>query len=189
MTIREIAEFVKTGYLVREGVKEGNPAEMLGLKDIDDFGRLDLLHSSTICLPCPEKHALKDGEILLSSRGRFVATTFRAGGDKRFFIVPSSFFRISLRNDCGMLPEYVALYLNSSDGQREIGKFRNPGTVFALNIKDIEDLALPRISLAEQEKCVRLAQTFFNWQVLQKRQAELRAKLFNLTVKKIIQHG
>lgn len=123
-------------------------------------------------------HLLKDGNILLSSRGEFKAALYK-GNNKT--IASNLLFVLSVKEKY-FLPEYLVFYLNSKSGQAQMTARKNPGTLQAIVRSGIESLDIPSLPIKKQKL---LAETYFlllREKELSQRLAEEKTKLLELAL-------
>jgi hypothetical protein len=100
-------------------------------------------------------------------------------------VASSGFHRIKV-TDKNFLPEYVALYLNSKDGQKGLESRKETMTVPAITIGQLKEISIPQISLIKQKQLIDLGFSFSSWKSLRQRQEELQSTIINHTISKII---
>ena len=123
-------------------------------------------------------HLLKDGNILLSSRGEFKAALYK-GNNKT--IASNLLFVLSVKEKY-FLPEYLVFYLNSKSGQAQMAARKNPGALQAIVRSGIESLDVPLLPIKRQKL---LAETYFlllREKELSQRLAEEKTKLLELAL-------
>lgn len=183
--LKDIAD-IKIGYSLREGVipdSYGN-AYLLTPKDMSLGGCLQLEDATKINLTNPEKHFVQNKEVLMTARGRFTAAVFNETHENNF-IASSGLHRINVTS-AGILPEYVALFLNSKEGQKTIETRMETMTVPAITISQLKEISIPLISLDKQQQLINLTTSFSNWKVLRQRQEDIQSTLINQAISKII---
>ncbi len=189
MKISDIA-YIKLGYLMRKESRA--KAEAVGLNnvriitpnDLDSRNVFSIDGTPDAYLDYPEKHSLSDGEVLLLTRGRFAAGVFRQSSSVGC-VASSHFSRIILNSDT-FLPEFVAMYINSQEGKRQLNKFSSTVISAVFNKTEIGNIELPNIAIKEQEGLVALQLEYQKWQELRNKQGELWEKFINNTIKKRI---
>ena len=101
-----------------------------------------------------QKHLLKQGEILLLSRGaNNKAVCF--DGEYEQAVAASAFFVIALKVET-VLPAYLAWYLNQKPVQQEFEKLGEGTMIRNLNKSYIENLEIPIPSMEKQQEIVRI---------------------------------
>jgi restriction endonuclease S subunit len=183
--LKDIAD-VKLGYSLREKIVssiDGNVC-LLTPKDILHSKDLNSNIKTKINLLNPKKHFINDKEILLTSRGNFSAIVFNASSSNNF-IASSGFHRINvIAGD--ILPEYIALFLNSKKGQKALKSKQETTTVPAITIEQLKDISIPLISLKKQKQLIDLINSFSCWNTLRQKQEKLQFILINQIITKII---
>jgi hypothetical protein len=183
--LNDIAE-VKIGYSLRERVIPdvvGN-VYFLTPKDISSMGEFCFCDATKMTITNPSKHFVRRREILLTSRGRFFAVVFNSPINNNF-VVSSGFHRIKI-TDAKFLPEYVALFLNSKEGQKALESRQETMTVPIITIMQLKNIQIPLASLEKQRQLIELTGYFSNWRALRRKQEGLQSTIINQTINKII---
>ena len=123
-------------------------------------------------------HLLKNGDVLLSSRGEFKAALYKG---TRKTLASNLLFVLSVRNK-DFLPEYLVFYLNSKSGQAQISAYKNTGALPAIIRSGIERLDIPLLPIKRQKL---LAETYFlllREKELSQKLAEEKTKLLELAL-------
>ena len=182
--LKEIAE-IKLGYSLQEslGANSKGNVQIIQQKDLDEFNCIDFSKVCQVTIsPNPEKHFINYGEILLISRGKFRATVYKPPIGKNF-AVSSSFLRITLICPQKIIPEYVAAYLNSSAGYRELSKMHSYSSgISAINADELKNVKIPILPLDKQRKIVKFSNEYLNLRKLQKKHTELLYKIFDYVI-------
>jgi restriction endonuclease S subunit len=97
-------------------------------------------------------HWLKGGEILVSNRGVCKVAVNRC----RYPCVASGVFFVLTVQDKNFLPEYLAVFLNSQEGQKALMIRQNVSGVLSINRGELEQVEIPLISLEKQRQIVEL---------------------------------
>ena len=181
--LKEITD-IRLGYSLQKALSadiKGN-IRIIQPKDIDEFNCIDFSDVwSTTISPNPVKHFINNGEVLLISRGKFRAAVYKPPIGQNF-AVSSSFLRIIL-NSSVMIPEYVATYLNSFAGYRELAKMQSCGSgIAAINADELKNLKIPIPSLSKQKKIAELSNERLNMRKLQKKHTILLDKIFDYVI-------
>ncbi len=146
---------IRLGYSFREQLKEdewGN-LPIVQFKDLQDsvFSNADnctRLNADKI----KPSHWLKCGEILLSNRGNYKAAVNYC----RYPCVASGVFFVLTVQDKNFLPEYIATFLNSQEGQKSLTKRHNISGVNSINRMELEQIDIPLLPLEKQKHLVEL---------------------------------
>ena len=104
-------------------------------------------------LKVPESQLLQFGDVILSSRGYFKAVVFNS----RLSAVASlSVFVIRLQTN-SILPEYLAICLNSAEIQNFLEQAAKGSIMRSLRLRDLIEMKIPVIGLDKQKMLVKLA--------------------------------
>lgn len=186
MQLKNIAN-IKLGYSLREKILpdiNGN-AFLLMPKDISATGEIIFDNINKVNINHAEKYLIQDSEVLLTSRGRFISSVFNSPNTNNNFIASSGFHRIEIK-DKNFLPEYVALFLNSVEGQKELWGIQESMTIPAITIRQLMEISIPHINLEKQKKLINITKTFSQIKLLRQRQDILQSKFINQLISKTI---
>lgn len=144
--ITEISE-IKTGYTVRGSILnyQGNQVGAIQAKDIiqGDFNNLNFIKIDNL-----ENHLLQNGDVLLSIKGVFRANVFHELPHSTIATSSVAIFRVNIKQ---ILPEYLALVLNSAIGQRQLSKIAIGSSIKALPITELKNLTIEVPDLSTQK--------------------------------------
>lgn len=154
---------------------------MLFPKDIDN-GRFTLASAQKISILNPGKFLVRSGDILLSSRGKFVAVV--ASEEENGCIASSLFLRIAINNSSKILPEYLCGYLNSSEGQKSLCSIAGTSTTHAITKNDLENVQIPIPPIEKQKILGQLYVELNNTKRIIAKKIDLTNKLINSQFKK-----
>lgn len=99
------------------------------------------------------KAFIKENDIIISSRGSFKVSVVT--GDVVNTIASSSVYILRLK-DKSIIPEYLAIYLNSINGQKEIREKITGSVIKTILRKDLENLEIPLPDKNIQKKIINL---------------------------------
>ena len=175
----DIAE-IRAGYPFRGAVPNMPDGlyQVIQPKDVFGGGIIDEVALRFTPERLKPDYLLKDGQILLSSRGECKAALYKGTHDA---LASNLLFVLSVRNK-NFLPEFLVFYLNSKSGQAQMASRKHPGTVQAIVRSGIEGLDIPLLPLKRQKL---LAETYFlllHEKELSQRLAEEKTKLLELAL-------
>lgn len=157
--LKDISELI-AGYTFREALKsdlEGESKVMLA-KHINDDGSVNYEALVKITQSLPRTNAfISKNDVLLSSRGVFRAGVFKKNENN--VIAASSMFILRIV-DNKIMPEYLAIYLNSEAGQSNIQKILTGSTIKTILRRTLANLKIPIPSLSVQKQIVDISN---NW--------------------------
>ena len=171
---------IRMGFAFRSGI-EHSPAGNIPViqpKDIDNDG---ILQAEGICrvnmAEVKLEHILKSGDVLLSNRGRFVATTYT--GQIETCVASGSLLVLTVKKGSLVLPEYLALYFNSQAGKRQLGRLDETTTIPYISRKNLEQIDIPIPPMQRQETLVSLERAKQHYTTLTARKIELTNRIIN----------
>ena len=146
---------IRLGYSFREKLEEDDEGNLpiIQFKDLQSC----IFENADNCLrlsadKIKPSHWLKYGEILLSNRGNYKAAVNYC----RYPCVASGVFFVLTVQDKNFLPEYVAAFLNSQEGQKSLTKHHNISGVNSINRAELEQIDIPLLPLEKQKQLVEL---------------------------------
>ena len=125
------------------------------------------------------KAIVKKGDVVISSRG-----SFRAGSvslELKNIVATSSVYILKIKNK-NVLPEYLAIYLNSIQGQKQLGESATGASIKSIRRSDLENISIALPSIETQDKIVKL---YYISKRLQKKLIR-KAELINKTNEEVI---
>lgn len=164
---------IRSGHAFRSGLPESvdGAYRIIQPKDLSTFHRAYFKEQDAIRVDVQAPKPLKDGDILVLSRGKFLAVVFDFLDFDRW-IVPSSIQVLSLTTKA-VLPHYVANYLNSPAGQRQFLFHGKRTTVPFISTKGLGEIEIPTPSLQRQESLIDLDLASAEYSRLTARRTEL----------------
>ena len=169
---------LRMGYSFREGLSKMLHGELpvIQFKDISNLFIEDISTCSTISSEkIKSSHFLCPGDILLSNRGNYKASVFKC---KEKCIASGVFFIINVK-DQNFLPEYIAVFLNSNEGQKALSAKQNFAGVQSIIRSELEQIDIPLISMEKQKKLVELFLLYERESSIMEEIAQNRKKLIN----------
>jgi restriction endonuclease S subunit len=151
--LQEISN-VFSGYSFRSGLDEkaGGDIYVIRAKDVDENLYIDINELITIREEgFKEKFFLKKGDVILSARGKLGAAILDTGQDN--IIASSSVYIIRLQRS-DVIPEYLAIFLNSIDGQRKIKERITGSAIKTILRKDLKDIPIKIPDIKTQKEIV-----------------------------------
>lgn len=149
----QIAE-IQSGYSFRGAVKdEGRGTAVVQARDITSlYCSGDGLPQ--VNQPLATSRLLQNGDILLTSRGSFRASVAKLDGPT---VASSSLYVLRITDNI-ILPEFLALYLNSPAAQAYFKQNAKGATIQSVSVSDIAALAMPVVPLNRQKLLADLQQ-------------------------------
>ncbi|MGD9872863.1 MAG: restriction endonuclease subunit S [Kiritimatiellia bacterium] len=143
-------------------------------KDVNADGRIEA--KDLLRIEVAVGKPLVPGDVLLINRGRFTAAVF----DERIgdCCVATSAFMILTPNDPEqILPEYLMLFLNSAEGQRNLKRLNETTTIPFLSLSNLEVMEVPVPPIEQQREIVVLGEMNRAYARLSARKIELQNQI------------
>ena len=183
--LKDIADVI-AGYAFRGAIKPDisgdtfilqarNITQEDEIKHISDFTKISFNSLRTAAF-------LKKNDIVMTSRGMgpgsFRTTVVKFSDDN---VLATSSVHIIRIKDSNVVPEYLSLYLDSTNGQNDI--FMNVSGSYIKTIlrKDLEDIEVPLPSIDKQKTIVALHENMRRQEEIINRKSEIRRNLYNAT--------
>lgn len=131
----------------------------------------------------PASHLLTDGDVLVTNRGTVRAYVFRGHAPT---ITTNTVFAISVFDRGALLPEYLALYINSEYGQRQIKTKQSGMTVMAMTASEIADLLIPIPPKDQQQVLVKLNEAVTRSADMMSELNKLQKTILNESIKGVL---
>lgn len=154
-TIKNTASVI-AGYTFRTALKlhKNGLMSVVQAKDIlgvfyiakDNLSKIDLQEYQTRAM-------IEKNDIIISSRGSFRASIIK--NNMTNTIASSSVYILRIE-DKNILPEYLAIFLNSIEGQKKIKEKMTGSVIKTILRKDLENVKIPMPSKDIQNKIINL---------------------------------
>jgi restriction endonuclease S subunit len=185
MLLSSIAQ-IKSGFTFREAVEPNDNGSMFVIQANHVMSDQEYISPQTLLrtsFQSPRSAPyVQKGDIILVARG---VGTFRSAlfdADIRNVIPSSSVFDIRVMNT-EVLPEYVSLFINSSEGQKLILQTVSGSNVQTISRKELEKIDIPIPPLIIQKGIVSLARNIRQQEAIMERKKELKRDIINTTIK------
>ena len=139
-----------------------------GFLDASDLWRTDL----------PVEKRLSNGDVLLINRGRFTACVFN-GAIKEPCVATSAFLIFTAKEPSQLLPEYLALFFNSADGQNLFKRLTMTTTIPFIGLGHLESIEIPLPSIERQKALATFGELNKAYLRLSSRKAELQKQIID----------
>ncbi len=153
--LKNIAEVI-TGYTFRKALGVRSEGKMAVVQSKHVLDKLYIIKDTLPKIDLQEyqtKAIIKENDIIISSRGTFRTSIIR--GDVIDMIASSSVYILRLK-DKNISPEYLAIYLNSSQGQKKINGKVTGSVIKTILRKDLEGLTIPMPNKEVQNRIINL---------------------------------
>ncbi len=180
MNVKQLCE-IRMGHSFRcklESQPEG-PILVIQPKDIPSAGSLSPTGLCRVNLGSVKR--LNKGDVLLINRGRFTACTFD-GTINEPCIATSAFLVFTPKDPSQLLPEYLALFFNSAEGQNRFKRLTMTTTIPFISLGNLESIEIPVPPLDVQRKLVDLEHARKRFAHLAARKVELLDNLINMQI-------
>lgn len=123
------------------------------LKSVDEFGIIDknLVDKFNSSTEIEESYLSKKGDVIIKLAAPYTAVAIDKLNEG--LVVPSHFAKINL-NTNEIKPEFLALYLNSNEGKKQIRKNIGKSATPSITVKDIKNIIIKSYDIGLQDKVV-----------------------------------
>jgi restriction endonuclease S subunit len=178
MRIKEFCN-IRMGHAFRErlvNVPEGD-VRVIQPRNISSGGCISFSEGEPLHIDKSVSKPLRNGDVLVVNRGRFVVTVF-ALAETGTWIAPSSILILSVKKE-SILPEYVACYFNSPSGQRMFRRHYEQTTVPFISTKNLANMDIPVPPLERQRSLVAFEKVAKEYARLTNRKLELQRQILS----------
>jgi restriction endonuclease S subunit len=170
---------VSLGYSFRGSVKNKKGGNMLVVqaKNAKDSLYIDSEDELIkVDHPVYEDRLVLLNDIILTSRGYFHASVSKIDSN---MIASSSVYILRSKNTNILLPEYLALYLNSPQGQASINRNQTGSMIKVMLKPDLENIEIPIPNIEKQKTVIQLFKTINSMQNILLKKQTLLNQTFN----------
>lgn len=178
MRIEEFSD-IRMGHAFRSrlaNVPDGN-VQVIQPKNILMDGSVCFGNDEPLRTDVPVAWSLASKDVLVVNRGRFAAAVFEPQ-DSATWIVPSSILVLSITSQ-SVLPEYVACYFNSTNGQRLFSRHCEQTTIPFIGAGNLGRMNIPVPSLERQHALVACGDFVARYAALTSRKQEVMKRILN----------
>ncbi len=185
MKTKKLSELVdiQTGYTFRGAIKNaGSGIRVIQAKDVSS-GAIDYSSLPFVTDEIPESRLLREGDILLTSRGTFRAAV---NYDDAPSVASSSLLVLRVRN-VDITPDFLSVYLNSDQAQACFSQSARGATIKGIRIPDLAAFNVPVLSRERQRELTDLDVTVKKIVSELGRKSQLIRSLHNTTINKTLE--
>ena len=184
--IKQIVDVI-TGYTFRGAIQESHDSSLFVLqaKNIEK-DTLSINVSDLVAAVCDTSHTkafIKPNDVVISNKGVFRSAVVRSN---KKILASSSVYILRVKDTKLVLPEYLALYLNSPIGQQKLNHLMTGAAIKYILRKDIENINIHLISLEGQRKLVDLYYNISTQINLLERKCNIIKNIVNGTLNKLL---
>ena len=179
MKLLDVAE-ISYGFSFREKIipqSEGN-VYVIQPKNITNTGEVLLSEAERVNVDnLKDRLILRNDDVLLINRGRFIAGIFSNVVSKQF-IASSALFVLRVKQTI-VSPSFIVSFLNSQMGQKSMDMISESMTIPSLSKDAVGNIDIPQISMSKQMSVVRMDQDFKYYQELISKKVSLEGMLIS----------
>ena len=170
---------IRSGHSFRGGLVDDPDGDVSIIQpgNISSNGVISFDDSEPLKMDVPTAKFLQPRDVLVVNRGRFAAAVFDLS-DGKSWIAPSSIIVLTI-NKRSVLPEYLACYLNSANGQKMFQRHYEQTTIPYISIKNLGEMEMPVPPLDRQRAVVAFAQATDKYRQLTRRKQEIFQQMIN----------
>ncbi len=158
---------------------------VLQAKNIRGEGTLEAKDLTATFLDGTKMKALaRDRDVVLSNRGTFRAAVFKDA--RQNVLAASSIYLIRIRDHAQCLPEYLAIFLNSHEGQNLLEGMNRGTLIKSLPKKSLLGLSVPLPALHVQKTVIDIQKNYAARADLYERKLRLEEQIANQTIASLI---
>lgn len=168
-------------------ISEGTTFKQIKLKDVTKDGMINYEELETFDIEkMNEKYLLKKGDIILKAKsGDNTAAIITE--DVKNIVATAHFIVIRVKEESGIDPEYLAMYLNSDYAQNYFKSCREGVTIPIIKLKNIEGLQVIKPEDKEQKELAKLYRLLNEEKATMKELIKAREKQFKIHLRNILE--
>lgn len=187
MKLNQIAR-ITSGYSFRGPIEHDSSGDLFVVQaknivpdqDIDTLLGFSRISSDTIRNPS----CLQNNDILLVSKsagsGLIRSSLFLSEARN---VIPSSSIHVLRITDVTVLPKFLSLYLNASEGQKALSFIvSGHSSIRSISLKQLKDLEIPIPSMHKQKMIISLRENILQQERIRVRQCELHEEIYNAVI-------
>lgn len=186
-SLKKLAK-IYSGYAFRQAIEASTDGDkfIIQAKDISQNKFVtDTNNLVKTSLDIPRSNSyLRENDILLVSRGsgnsNFKSTIYKSSEKN---VVASSTLNIIRVKGQKILPEYLTIFLNSSDGQNLIAGSLSGSYIRVITLKNLEDLSVPVPPLDQQQQIISIYQNARRQDEIAERKSQIRKNIITKILK------
>ena len=186
MKLLDIAE-INYGFSFREKIihqPKGN-VYVIQPKNITNTGEVLFGEAERVSVDnLKERLILRNEDVLLINRGRFIAGALGNVGSKEF-IASSALFVIRVKQP-NVSPFFIASFLNSQKGQKSMDMISESMTIPSLSKDAVGNIDIPEISMNKQMRLVSMDQDYKRYQELTVKKVSLEGMLISYKMNNLL---
>lgn len=159
--LKDIAEVI-AGYSFRTALRSKENASCFALqaKNILENSTVDEENLDGIDFENYRSRAIvKNGDVVISSRGSFRAGSVNLENENtKEIIASSSVYILRLKKEI-ILSKYLAIYLNSIEGQKKLNERATGAAIKSIRRNDLENMSIVLPSIETQNKIIEIYNT------------------------------
>ena len=166
-----------TGYAFRTAITSSDSGNMrvIHAKDLRNNFYIDTQELKCIEMDYAGNRLVQKNDVILSSRGFFVAGVFISDENT----IASASVYILRPNLKKILPEYLAIFLNSKKGQKQLLQYCTSTTIKSILTRDLKKIYIPLPSIEVQNDIINLYRSIEKQRILMKKKMRLQQEIFN----------
>ncbi len=180
--LKNIATVI-AGYSFRNALTSTDNGNMhvIQAKDVKNTLYINSVDLLNIKIEYSGKRIAEKGDVMLSSRGFFIASVFNSA-DKA--IATSATYIIKPRKN-KILAEYLTIYLNSKRGQSELNKYSIGASIKTILIKDLQNIKILVPDIEKQKIIIDLYKQKEEHKKLLNKKEYLYEQIFQQIIKNV----
>lgn len=184
-TLGELHRVIKRGISSYSNKGDDLTVSLVNVRDVQQ-GQINTSTVEQVAIKSTgavDKSRLEPGDLIVTIKGiNFRAAV--AGELERGFVITANLIALTLTSE--VLPQYVAAYLNSPAGQKEIQVRAAGASIQGLTAQSLLEIPVPIPPLEKQKKLVDYLMYYNQYVSLLNREQELNASIRDAIVQNIV---
>ncbi|MFZ2975896.1 MAG: restriction endonuclease subunit S [Candidatus Moraniibacteriota bacterium] len=186
--LKDIAEVI-AGYSFRTALhnKANASSFVLQAKNILDDSMVDMDNLDGIDFENYRSRAIvKNGDVVISSRGSFRAGSVKLENENtKEIIASSSVYILRLKKEI-ILSKYLAIYLNSIEGQKKLNERATGAAIKSIRRNDLENMSIALPNIETQNKIIEIYNTDKELQKVLSKKINLVKDINEIAINKLL---